>query len=58
MITVPVLVVAGEQDDVAGNVGELVNTIPGSRGVELPGRNHMNAVGDLGFKNAVVEFLK
>ncbi len=57
LIVVPVLVVAGEQDDVAGNVGELVNVIPGSRGVELPGRNHMNAVGDLGYKHAVVEFL-
>ena len=57
-ISVPVLVVAGEKDEVAGNVAELVNAIPGATGLELPGRNHMNAVGDLGFKNAVVEFLK
>jgi pimeloyl-ACP methyl ester carboxylesterase len=57
-ITVPVLVVAGEMDDVAGNVAELVAVIPGAKGVELPGRNHMNAVGDRGYKDAVVKFLK
>ncbi len=55
-IAVPVLVVAGELDDVAGNVAELVAAIPGARGVELPGRNHMNAVGDRGYKDAVVAF--
>jgi pimeloyl-ACP methyl ester carboxylesterase len=56
-IPVPVLVVAGEKDDVAGDVQTLVNAIPGARGVTLPGRNHMNAVGDRGYKDAVVEFL-
>jgi pimeloyl-ACP methyl ester carboxylesterase len=57
-ISVPVLVVAGENDDVAGNVAELVGIIPGAQGVVLPGRNHMNAVGDRGHKDAVIEFLK
>lgn len=57
-IIVPVLVVAGEADEVAGNVGELVAVIPGAKGVVLPGRNHMNAVGDRGYKDAVVTFLK
>ena len=56
-ITVPVLVVAGEKDDVAGDVGTLVKAIPGARGVSLPGRNHMNAVGDRGYKDAVLAFL-
>jgi pimeloyl-ACP methyl ester carboxylesterase len=56
-IGVPVLVVAGEKDDVAGDVETLVKVIPGARGVTLPGRNHMNAVGDRGYKNAVLEFL-
>lgn len=56
-ITVPVLVVAGEKDDVAGDVETLVKAIPGARGVTLPGRNHMNAVGDRGYKEAVVAFL-
>jgi pimeloyl-ACP methyl ester carboxylesterase len=56
-INVPVLVVAGEVDDVAGNVDELVSVIPGARGVVLPGRNHMNAAGDRVYKDAVVMFL-
>jgi pimeloyl-ACP methyl ester carboxylesterase len=56
-IRVPVLVVAGEMDDVAGDVSGLTDIIPGSQGVVLPGRNHMNAVGDRGYKDAVVAFL-
>ena len=57
-IAVPVLVVAGENDDVAGDVAGLTSIIPGSKGVVLPRRNHMNAVGDRGYKDAVLEFLK
>jgi pimeloyl-ACP methyl ester carboxylesterase len=57
-ITVPVLIVAGDKDDTAGDIQTLVDVIPGSRGVSLPGRNHMNAVGDRGYKEAVVGFLK
>ena len=56
-IRVPVLVVAGELDDIAGNVEGLTSIIPGSKGVVLAKRNHMNAVGDSGYKAAVVEFL-
>ncbi len=56
-IGVPVLVVAGEKDDVAGDVQTLVDAIPGARGVTLAGRNHMNAVGDRAFKQAVLGFL-
>lgn len=56
-ITCPVLVVAGALDDVAGPVQPLVDLIPGSRGVTLPSRNHMNAVGDIGFKKEVLAFL-
>ncbi len=56
-IQVPVLVVAGELDDIAGSVAGLTSIIPGSKGVVLPKRNHMNAVGDAGFKAAVVGFL-
>ena len=57
-ISVPVLVVAGELDDVAGNVAGLVSIIPGAKGVVLPKRNHMNAVGDRGYKDAVLAFLE
>ena len=56
-IKVPVLVVAGELDEVAGNVEGLTSIVPGSQGVVLPKRNHMNAVGDSGYKAAVVVFL-
>ena len=56
-IQVPVLVVAGELDDIAGSVDGLTSIIPGSKGIVLPKRNHMNAVGDSGYKAAVLEFL-
>ena len=56
-IRVPLLVVAGEKDKVAGDVDTLVNAIPGAVGVTLPNRNHMNAVGDRGYKDAVLAFL-
>jgi pimeloyl-ACP methyl ester carboxylesterase len=57
-IRCPVLVVAGELDDVAGPVAPLVDMIPGAKGIVLEGRNHMNAVGDKDYKNAVLAFLK
>ena len=57
-IKAPVLVVAGEKDDVAGDVETLVAAIPGATGLTLPHRNHMNAVGDKTYKAAAVEFLK
>jgi pimeloyl-ACP methyl ester carboxylesterase len=56
-IRVPVLVVAGDADEVAGPVAPLVSLMPTARGVSLPGRNHMNAVGDKGYKQAVLAFL-
>jgi pimeloyl-ACP methyl ester carboxylesterase len=56
-IAAPTLVVAGELDGIAGDVGELVAAIPGARGLTLARRNHMNAVGDREFKAAVVAFL-
>ena len=57
-IEVPVLVVAGGEDEVAGRVEPLVAAIPGARGVTLPGRGHMNAVGDRQFMAEVIAFLK
>ena len=56
-ISCPVLVVAGELDDIAGEIEPLVKLIPTARGVVLPKRNHMNAVGDSVYKAAVLEFL-
>lgn len=57
-ITCPVLVVAGDLDTVSGPVQPLVDMIPGAKGITLPNRNHMNAVGDIGYKKAVLEFLR
>jgi pimeloyl-ACP methyl ester carboxylesterase len=57
-IACPVLVVAGEEDDVSGAVQPLVDLIPTATGVTLPKRNHMNAVGDSGYKKAVLTFLQ
>jgi pimeloyl-ACP methyl ester carboxylesterase len=57
-IVCPVLVVAGELDSVSGPVQPLVDLIPGAIGVTLPDRNHMNAVGDMGYKKTVLAFLK
>jgi pimeloyl-ACP methyl ester carboxylesterase len=55
-IKVPVMVVAGETDEIAGRVQPLVDAIPGAKGVVLPRRNHMNAVGDRQHKEAVINF--
>jgi pimeloyl-ACP methyl ester carboxylesterase len=57
-IRCPVLVVAGELDDVSGPVQPLVDLIPGAKGVTLAGKNHMNAVGDKEYKKAVLAFLE
>ena len=53
----PVLVVVGERDVIGGSATALAALIPGAFGVELPGRDHMKAVGDKGFKEAVLSFL-
>jgi hypothetical protein len=52
-----VLVVAGEADEISGPVEPLVAAIPGARGLTLPGRDHMKAMGDRRFKQEVVAFL-
>ena len=53
----PVLVVVGERDVIGGSAVELAALIPGARGITLPDRDHMKAVGDKGFKQSVLEFL-
>jgi pimeloyl-ACP methyl ester carboxylesterase len=57
-IKTPVLVVVGEKDDLAGEVGPLLSAIPGATGLTLPKRNHMSAVGDKMYKEAVLTFLR
>lgn len=56
-ISSPVLVVAGDQDEVAGAVHPLVEVIPNAEGLVLPGKDHMKAVGDMTFKRGTLQFL-
>jgi pimeloyl-ACP methyl ester carboxylesterase len=56
-IACPVLVVAGDADEIAGPVEPLVAAIPDARGLPLPGRDHMKAVGDRLFKQEAMAFL-
>ncbi len=56
-IACPVLVVVGSEDVIGGSAEALAELIPGARGVVLEGRDHMKAVGDGGYKSAVVAFL-
>ena len=56
-ISCPVLVVAGDKDDVAGPVGPLVEVLPNAEGVVLEGKDHMKAVGDMTFKKHTLRFL-
>jgi pimeloyl-ACP methyl ester carboxylesterase len=57
-LTCPVLVVVGERDVIGGSAEGLAKLIPGARGVTLTARDHMKAVGDKGFKEAVLAFLQ
>jgi len=56
-IEVPMLIAVGSKDDIAGSAQELAALIPGARALEIPGRDHMLAVGDKIFKASVLEFL-
>jgi pimeloyl-ACP methyl ester carboxylesterase len=56
-IRAPVLVAVGNKDFVAGSPHELAALIPGAQALEIPGRDHMLAVGDRVFKEGVLTFL-
>jgi pimeloyl-ACP methyl ester carboxylesterase len=56
-IDVPVLIAVGTKDFVAGSADELAALIPGARALDIPGRDHMLAVGDRAFKQGLLEFL-
>jgi pimeloyl-ACP methyl ester carboxylesterase len=53
----PVLVAVGTKDPVAGSPHELAALLPAGRGFDIPGRDHMLAVGDRAFKDEVTGFL-
>lgn len=52
----PVLIGVGTRDDLAGSAQELADMLTDGRAVDIPGRDHMLAVGDRVFKKAVMEF--
>jgi pimeloyl-ACP methyl ester carboxylesterase len=53
-----VLIAVGTKDPVAGSAHELAALIPGARALDIPGRDHMLAVGDKVFKAGVLKFLE
>ena len=56
-IHAPALVAVGTKDDVAGSARDLAALIPGAQAFDIPGRDHMLAVGDKTFKQSVLDFL-
>jgi pimeloyl-ACP methyl ester carboxylesterase len=56
-IAVPLLVAVGSNDEVGGSADALAALVPGAQALNIPGRDHMLAVGDRVFKAGVVEFL-
>src|SRR5580700_9899945 len=56
-ISVPVLIAVGTTDEVAGSAEALGEVIPGSEVLDIPGRDHMRAVGDKVYKSGVLDFL-
>ena len=54
----PVLVAAGTEDDIAGEIEPLRAAIPGAEALPIPGRDHMRAVGDRVYKEGVLRFLR
>jgi pimeloyl-ACP methyl ester carboxylesterase len=56
-ITMPVLIAAGTKDDVAGPADKLAVLMPHAQVLDIPGRDHMLAVGDKVFKSGVLKFL-
>ena len=56
-ITAPTLVAVGSRDLVAGSAADLAALMPNAEVLDIPGRDHMVAVGDRVFKQGVVRFL-
>jgi len=56
-IRAPMLIAAGTKDVVAGSAAALAAMIPQAQVLDIPGRDHMLAVGDKVFKQGVLHFL-
>jgi pimeloyl-ACP methyl ester carboxylesterase len=57
-IRAPTLIAVGTKDSVAGSARSLAAIIPDAQALDIPGRDHMLAVGDKVFKAAVLTFLE
>jgi pimeloyl-ACP methyl ester carboxylesterase len=56
-IRAPTLIAVGTKDSVAGSASELAALIPDAQVLDIPGRDHMLAVGDKVFKQGALAFL-
>ncbi|MSP32810.1 MAG: alpha/beta fold hydrolase [Pseudolabrys sp.] len=56
-IAKPALVAVGSKDNVAGSAQALAALIPGARALDIPDRDHMQAVGDKAYKTGALDFL-
>jgi pimeloyl-ACP methyl ester carboxylesterase len=56
-IAAPVLIAVGTKDDIAGSAHELAGIIRSSEVLDIPGRDHMRAVGDKVYKEGVLRWL-
>ncbi len=54
----PVLIAVGSDDVIGGSAEDLAKLIPGAEGFVIQNRDHMKAVGDRSYKEAVSLFLK
>ena len=57
-LSMPVLVVAGSRDEIAGNPQVLADAIPGAVCVSLPACDHFTAIPHALYKSAVFDFLE
>jgi pimeloyl-ACP methyl ester carboxylesterase len=57
-IAVPMLIAVGSKDAIAGSAQRLAALNPHARALDIPGRDHMLAVGDRVFKDGVLKFLR
>jgi len=57
-IRVPMLIVVGSKDPIAGSAEALAALIPEAQALMIPNRDHMLAVGDKVFKESVLRFLQ
>ncbi|PLX37136.1 MAG: alpha/beta hydrolase [Hyphomicrobiales bacterium] len=55
-LTMPILVAVGTTDTIAGSADELAALLPDAEVLDIPGRDHMLAVGDKTYKAGTMEF--